>query len=227
MIFQRKSNTRGLLETSWIVSRRTFSNNQYWDPRYMNFGDLEVINDDILQPNQLVPNHEHKNMEILGYLVDGPATHTDSLGNNCLVDSDDIQFMSSGSSIWHTEGNKNNYPIRYIQLWIKPSVENTEPHWEKKLFKREDRYNTWCHIAGSSGIILKQDSEIYSGIFDKDTELSLSRDRKYYCYIVSGCGNINCMIYEEGDGFALIEEDFLKLSPSDKTEVIVFDLSNL
>lgn len=224
MIKKRSYETRGILELPWITSRRTFSNNQYWDPRYMNFGDLEVINDDVLQPNHMVPNHQHKNMEIIGYIVNGPATHTDSLNNDCLVESDEIQFMSSGSGIWHTERNQTANEIRYIQLWIKPNLFDTEPHWEKRCFPRKDRIDNWTHIAGSQGIKLKQNVEIYSGIFCNEKLFKLDYCKKYYFYIVNGFGEFDSNGYKEGDGFSLIEESVISLKPKESSEIIMFEL---
>lgn len=219
MITHRPANTRGFLQQSWIQTRRTFSNNSYWDPKYMNYSDLEVINDDILEPGGLVPNHEHKNMEILGYIVSGPATHTDSLGNTQDVPAGAVQFMSSGKSIWHTEGNNTDRPIRYLQLWIKPAVENTEPHWEYQTFDRTP--NTLIHIAGTNGIKLKQDAEVYAGIFTEPFDYAANR--KCYVYIVQGTGTLNGIEYGEGDGFA-IDQELVTGIPTSTSELIVFDL---
>ena len=137
MIKFRHPKTRGHLNPGWIETFRTFSNNSYIDPRYMNYGKLEVINDDTMQPKNFVPIHEHKNMEILGYVVTGPCYHNDNLRNQVSVPSGSVQHMSSGSGIWHTEGNMSDHPIHYLQIWMQPNVKDTPAEYTVFDFSRE------------------------------------------------------------------------------------------
>lgn len=217
----RPANTRGNMKKSWIESRRTFSNNDYWNPNYMNWGDLQVINDDILQPGAMVPNHEHNNMEIFGYVVDGPCTHVDNLGNRTVVPSGGIQRMSAGASIWHTEGNASTEPIRYLQLWIKPSVENTQPEYMWKQFTREDKLNKFCDITAS--IPVKQDAGLLAGIFTKSFTYELDPKRRYYMYVVNGTVKVEHLRMAEGDGLACRGETALQVTEAD-CEILLFDL---
>lgn len=217
----RPANTRGTMKKSWIESRRTFSNNDYWNSKYMNWGDLQVINDDVLQPGALVPNHEHNNMEIFGYVVDGPCDHVDNLGNKASVPSGAIQRMSAGSSIWHTEGNSSTEPIRYLQLWIQPLVENTRPEWMWRQFTREDKLNKFCDITAS--IPIKQDARLLSGIFTEPFTYELNPQRRYYMYVVKGTVTVEHLKMREGDGLACRKETALQVTEAD-CEIILFDL---
>ena len=133
MIIHRLANTRGNPRASWISSFRTFSFPGYYDENYMNFSDLQTINDDRVEPNGHVPEHEHKNMEIFGYVVEGVCRHTDSHGNVLDIPTGAVQRMSTGIGIKHTEGNASDKQNRYLQLWIRPNVFDTEPihEWQR------------------------------------------------------------------------------------------------
>ena len=221
----RPANTRGYLNAGWIESRRTFSNNSYWDPRYINFSDLEVINDDILQPGHAVPKHEHRNMDILGYVVTGPCTHWDSLGNETVCESGTVQCMSSGKSIWHTEGNNSDHPIRYLQLWIKPKLLNTRPEYTSKIFTRIDKLDNFCLIASPNGPIeILQDTRGYAGIFTRPHIYILDQQRKYYLYTVSGRAVVNNVEISEGDGISFEEDSSIEIDRPEEFEILLFDL---
>ena len=147
MLILRPSNSRGNPKLDWINSYRTFSFPGYFDPRYKNFSHLQTINDDRVQPGGHVPIHEHKNMEVFGYVVDGLCRHTDSNGKNIDIPAGAVQRMSCGSGIRHTEGNASDKPNRYLQLWVRPNVFNTEPIHEWHQFTREDKLNKFCDIT--------------------------------------------------------------------------------
>ena len=133
----RPSNTRGILTSqSWIQSRRTFSNNSYRDPRYTNFGSLCAINDDILWPGYTIPKHEHKNLDILGYMIEGELEHWDTLGNLSRAKPGNVQHMWCGKSIWHTEKCVSEKPARYLQIWFKQDHKDTQPFYQ--LYTRND-----------------------------------------------------------------------------------------
>lgn len=225
MIFYRPANTRGHLKNDWIESRRTFSNNSYLDFRYMNFGDLLVINDDIVQPNNFVPWHEHINVEILGYVVQGPCYHKDSLENSVEIPSGWVQRMSSGKSIKHMEGNKSDHPIRYLQLWIKPNIKNTNAVYSARPFSDEEKENRFCLIAGPSGPIeIKQDAYVYAGIFTEEFRYNLDVNRRHYLYVVNGQCILNGQPMFEGDGCSFEHESELRLTIPN-CELLLFDLS--
>jgi len=190
----RPADTRGHLQAGWIESRRTFSNNSYWDPKYMNWGNLKVINDDIQQPGNMVPNHEHRNYDILGYLVEGELEHVDSLGNTVRARPGQIQHMWCGSSIWHTEASVGTVPARYLQLWITPkdSPQNTNPYYE--IIEKDP--NTYGPIA----VNLQQDMTIHAGWIRGSKTINTNNA---YLYIVEGTVTGNGFTLNEGDGAEL------------------------
>lgn len=222
MIIKRPYNTRGNPNASWINSYRTFSFPGYFDPKYMNFGDLQTINDDRVQPGGHVPIHEHKNMEIFGYVVEGICRHTDSHGNILDIPAGSVQRMSSGSGIHHTEGNASDKPNRYLQLWIKPNVIDTEPIHDWYQFTREDKLNKFCDITEK--LPIKQDAKLLSGIFNEKFEYFIDNTRKYYLYVVSGDLKVNNYSLVEGDGLSFIEENKIEINTENESEIIVFDL---
>jgi len=222
MIIHRPANTRGNPRASWINSYRTFSFPSYYDARYMNFSHLQTINDDRVQPGGHVPIHEHKNMEIFGYVVEGVCRHTDSHGNTLDIPAGAVQRMSTGSGIKHTEGNASENPNRYLQLWIRPNVFDTEPIHEWYQFTREDKLNQFCDIT--SKLSIKQDTKFLSGIFNENFTFDLNSNRNYYLYVISGTSNVNNIPLIEGDGLSFTQEEKIQIFPDTETEIILFDL---
>ena len=222
MIILRSYKTRGNIKASWINSYRTFSFPSYYDKKYMNFSDLQTINDDRVKPGGHVPIHEHKNMEIFGYVVEGTCRHTDSYGKVLDIPAGAVQRMSAGSGIKHTEGNASDKPNRYLQLWIRPNELNTESYHDWYQFSREDKLNKFCDITEK--LPIKQDAKLLSGIFTEDFKFEINNTRNYYLYIVSGSVNINGLDLIEGDGLSYIEEESIDISPKEESEIIVFDL---
>jgi quercetin 2,3-dioxygenase len=190
----RPANTRGFLNAGWIRSRRTFSNNSYWDPKYQGWGNLKVINDDVQQPGNRVPNHEHRNFDILGYLVEGELEHTDSLGNKNRAVPGQIQHMWCGSSIWHTEASVGATPARYLQIWITPKVtlRDSNPYYE--IVDKDPK------VFGPIDIDLKQNMRVQAGWLTGTHTLNTSNA---YIYIVEGTVLGNDFKLEEGDGATL------------------------
>jgi len=222
MIVKRPANTRGNPRADFINSYRTFSFPSYYDSRYMNFSDLQTINDDRVQYSWQVPWHEHKNMEIYGYVVEGSSHHVDSLGNDVEVPAGAVQRMSSGRGISHTEGNTSNTPNRYLQLWIRPNEFDTEPRHDWHQFTREDKLNKFCNITEK--LPIKQDARLLAGIFTQDFTYNLDTLRKYYLYVVTGTVIINELDLIEGDGLSFVEESIINITNPNDLEVILFDL---
>ena len=223
MIVKRPANTRGNPRADFINSYRTFTFPSYYDSRYMNFSDLETINDDRVQYAWQVPWHEHKNMEIFGYVVEGSSHHVDSLGNDVEVPAGSVQRMSSGVGISHTEGNTSNTPNRYLQLWIRPNVFDTEPTHDWYQFTRKDKLNTFCNITEK--LPIKQDARLLAGIFTENYTFDLDINRHYYLYIVTGSLNVNNYDLIEGDGLSFTQESVINISNPNESEVILFDLT--
>ena len=191
----RLARTRGIAKNEWIESRRTFSNNQYYNPEYMNWGNLKVINDDILQPGHMVPKHEHKNFDILGYLIEGKLEHWDTCGNLNTAEPGEIQHMWCGRSIWHTERCISTTPARYLQIWITPEQQyfNTEPFYEIAVKSLD---------YGPIPIQFRQNISINAGNIAGNHTINTTNA---YLYIVSGTVRGDDFTLEEGDGAYLTE----------------------
>jgi len=222
VIVLRPANTRGNPTADFIDSRRTFSFPGYHDPRYMNYSDLQTINDDRVQYAWQVPWHEHKNMEIFGYVVEGSSHHVDSLGNDVEVPAGAVQRMTCGSGISHTEGNTANTPNRYLQLWIRPTEQDTEPGYAWHQFSREDKLNRFCNIT--ERLPIKQDARLLAGIFTKSYLQVLDSTRHYYLYVVTGTAAVNGQAVQEGDGLAFEYERQITIEDPVNSEIILFDL---
>jgi len=222
LIIHRQANTRGHIVAPFIDTRRTFSFPSYYDSRYMNYSDLQTINDDRVQYSWQVPWHEHKNMEIFGYVVEGSSHHVDSLGNDVEVPAGAVQRMSAGKGIYHTEGNTSNIPNRYLQLWIRPNEFDTEPRHDWHQFTREDKLNKFCNITEK--LPIKQDARLLAGIFTVDYNFDINTDRHYYLYVVSNSANINGIDVSEGDGLSFEYESNITITNSVDCEIILFDL---
>lgn len=204
----RPANTRGRMKKSWIESLRTFSNNDYWNPKYMNWNCLKVINDDTQQPGGMVPNHEHKNYDILGYVVEGELEHTDSLGNVTRARAGQIQHMWCGKSIWHTEKCIGDTPARYLQLWITPNRNlNSTPSYQ--VIDKGPEFST-------IPVEFNQDITVKGGILS--TEYAT---QKSYLYVVSGSCTINGQTLSQGDGAELYNETII---PIGSPHLLLFEL---
>ena len=222
MITLRPADTRGHRHMPAINSYRTFSFPSYYDSRYMNYSDLQTINDDRVQYAWQVPWHEHKNMEIFGYVVEGSSHHVDSLGNDVEVPAGAVQRMTCGSGISHTEGNTGNTPNRYLQMWIRPNELDTDPQHQWHQFTREDKLDKFCDITAK--LPVKQDARLLAGIFTDDFRFELNTTRHYYLYVVTNSLAVNGLALIEGDGLSITEESCISISQANDAEVILFDL---
>ena len=222
MIVHRPADTRGNPKADFIDSRRTFSFPSYYDARYIHFSDLQTINDDRVQYAWQVPWHEHRNMEIFGYVVEVSSHHVDSLGNDIEVPAGAVQRMSAGSGISHTEGNTANTPNRYLQLWIRPDELDTEPRHDWHQFSREDKLNQFCNITAH--LPIHQDARLLAGIFTETFKFDLDRTRHYYLYMVTGTAQINGQSVTEGDGMSFEQESEIAITDPKEAEIILFDL---
>jgi len=191
----RQSQTRGIIDSGWIQSRRSFSNNSYFNANYMGWGNVRVINDDLQQPGNMVPNHEHKNFDILGYMVAGELEHVDSLGNTRRAIPGQVQHMWCGRSIRHTEASVGSVPARYLQIWIIPKDQyrDTDPYYE--IINRAPGF-------GPLEIDLHQDITVECGVINDVRRLNI--DNGAYLYVITGQVN--------GDGWQLGEGDAVELN---------------
>ena len=223
MITKRPANTRGVIEEKGsILSYRTFTFQAYRNWDYMNFGLLETINDDRVEPGYHVGRHKHTDREIFGYVVDGPCRHVDDTNGNIDIPTGAVQRMCSGSGMWHSEGNGSNRPIRYLQLWIRSEIKNATPVYGWHQFTREDKLDRFCDITAK--LPIRADARLLAGIFVRAYTCSIDNARRYYLYVVNGTGTVNGQDFIEGDGFAFEQESQINITVKQESELIVFDL---
>jgi redox-sensitive bicupin YhaK (pirin superfamily) len=189
----------------------------------MNFGLLETINDDYVEPGYHVGRHIHTNREIFGYVVDGPCYHQDDRNGSIEIPSGAVQRMSAGTGMPHSEGNASNHPVRYLQLWIRSEQKNLAPEYAWHQFTREDKLDRFCDITAQ--LPIRADARLLAGIFTQPYSFTLNPVRRYYAYIVNGCGQINSNNFTEGDGFAYTNESLITITVTEESEIILFDLT--
>lgn len=228
----RKSEERGVAEHGWLHSRFSFSFAGYFDPHHMGFHSLRVINDDIIEPGEGFGTHPHENMEIISYVVEGALEHKDSMGNGSVVRPNEVQRMSAGSGITHSEFNPlDDTPMRLLQIWIKPDKLNIEPGYEQKVFLPEDKTNRLRLVASPDGaegsVTIHQDAKIYASILDPGAEVvkEPTPDRHIWVQVVNGKLILNGELLKTGDGAAIENAADLTFQGVEKSELLVFELT--
>jgi len=232
MLQIRPSDTRGRAEHGWLSSRHTFSFGHYHDPRHMGFGPLRVINEDRVQPGQGFGTHAHSNMEILSYVLDGALEHKDSMGNGSVLRYGDVQRMSAGSGVTHSEFNHSaSEPVHFLQIWLLPERAGIEPGYEEKHFAPETKRGQLRLIAAPQGedgaVRIHQDARIYATILDGAQRLNhtLASGRGAYVQVARGQLQVNGITLEAGDALQVRDESQLTLENGNDAEVLVFDLA--
>ena len=232
----RLRENRGKTQTDWMTSFHTFSFSQYFDPFHMGFSDLRAINDDIIDPDGGFGMHRHSNMEILSFIFSGELEHKDSTGASLILKPGDVQKISSGSGVMHSEFNVSSIkPVHLLQVWILPDKKNTEPEYERRSFSLKDMKNKFCLTASQDGrkksLKLKQDAEIYQSVIDVDKTIlfPILNKRKIWIQVVEGAVEINSNIMESGDGMSIVDEiGMIEISGVDiSSKILLFNLRNL
>ena len=231
MITIRKSEDRGHANHGWLDSHHTFSFAGYQDPRYTGFGDLLVINEDRVAEAQGFGTHGHRDMEIVSYVLEGELEHKDSLGTGSVLRYGDVQRMSAGSGVRHSEFNHSKeHPVHFLQIWIVPAKQGIKPAYEEKRFSPEDKKNRLRLIVSPDGrdgsLHINQDAAVYASILDqgKEVELALKPGRKGWVQVARGAVELNGVALQVGDGASITDELKLKLKASKEAEVLLFDL---
>ncbi len=227
MITPRRSEERGHGSHGWLESRHTFSFASYADPLHMGYGDLRVINDDRVSPSQGFGMHSHSNMEILSYVIEGELAHRDSMGNASTIGCGDVQRMSAGTGVMHSEYNPSDkHPVHFLQIWILPNARGLQPGYEQKHFPEERKQNRLCLVASLDGregsLTINQDADVYATIPLEGVSLPLRRGRIVYLHVVKGNLRLDGMDLEAGDGAKISNENSLELKGSG--EALIFDL---
>jgi quercetin 2,3-dioxygenase len=231
MIERRLANERGIAEHGWLSSRHTFSFADYDDPRQRGFSDLRVINDDRVAPGGGFGTHPHRDMEILSYVLEGELEHRDTLGNGSTIRPGDVQMMSAGTGVAHSEYNPSeSRPVHFLQIWILPAQRNLTPQYQQANVADDDKRGRLRLIASGDGrggsLVLNQDASVYAGLFDgeESATLTLAAGRAAYVHVARGAVSVNGIALGEGDGVKIRDEQRLRFDAGGNAEVLVFDL---
>ncbi len=230
----RRAEERGVANFGWLHSHHTFSFGSYFDPNHMGFGPLRVINDDRVSPGGGFPSHGHENMEIISYVVEGGLEHKDSIGTGSVIVPGEVQRMSAGTGIRHSEFNASTEePVRFLQIWIQPEGKGLQPSYEQKAFFSPGDSAEGFTLVGSpdgrgGSVTIHQDVLMYAARFNETQttvgEFELSGGRIAWVQIVCGEIDLNGEVLREGDGVAIREASQLKFSDGKDAEVLVFDM---
>lgn len=232
MISVRKADERGTSRISWLDSRHTFSFSDYHDPRHMGFGPLRVINDDRVAPAGGFGTHGHRDMEIITYVLDGALAHSDSLGTGSVIRPGDVQKMSAGSGIRHSEFNHSKTePVHFLQIWIVPDRDGIAPGYQQLSFSRESKLGKLLLVASDEKrddiIHIQQDAKMYVTVLESAEQRvthALAPGRHAWVHVATGNVVVNGHALQAGDGAAVTDESKVEISGSPSGEVLLFDL---
>lgn len=232
MIRIRKSAERGHFDFGWLNTFHTFSFDRYYDPDHMAFRSLRVINEDRVAPAGGFPTHSHRDMEIITYILEGALRHQDSMGNGSVIRPGDVQRMTAGTGVAHSEFNDSkSEPVHLLQIWILPNQHNLTPGYEQKAFSREERLGQLRLIAspdGRSGSVrINQDAKVYASILDTGQEIEhpMAEPRHAWLQVARGSVMVNDETLGQGDGAAISDEGSVRLSSVEPAEILLFDLA--
>jgi redox-sensitive bicupin YhaK (pirin superfamily) len=231
MLEVRRSGERGYADHGWLKSFHTFSFADYFDPQHIEFGPLRVINEDRVAPGAGFGTHGHRDMEILSYVLSGELAHRDSTGTSSTIRPGDVQRMSAGRGVQHSEFNASKTePVHFLQIWIQPERTGIAPGYEDKHFSTQERRGQLRLIASpdraSGSLLIHQDARVYAGLFDGDesARIELPKGRQVYVHLGGGTLQANDTALTAGDALKLTDTDTLQLKAGHDAEVLVFDL---
>ncbi|HJV24585.1 MAG TPA: pirin family protein [Aromatoleum sp.] len=231
MITIRRANERGVADFDWLNSKHSFSFGHYYDAAHMGFGPLRVINEDRVIPGEGFPTHGHRDMEIISYVLEGALEHRDSIGTGSVIRPGDVQRMSAGTGISHSEYNHSgSEPVHFLQIWIVPAARGLKPGYEQNHFPSEERDGRLRLIASPDGrdgsVTVHQDVRLYSALLDggQSAEHGLAAGRIAWVQVARGEVTLNCQRLGTGDGAAVDGESAIVLGDAQAAEVLVFDM---
>jgi redox-sensitive bicupin YhaK (pirin superfamily) len=226
----RRSHERGFADHGWLRSFHSFSFADYHDPRHMGFGPLRVINEDRVSPGSGFGTHGHRDMEIISYVLEGALAHQDSMGNGSAIVPGDVQRMSAGTGVRHSENNPEKaQPVHFLQIWIEPAVRGIAPSYEQKHFTPGEKRGRLRLIASPDGaegsVTVHQDARVYAGLFDgaEQARHALAPGRMAYVHVARGALSVNGRRLEAGDALKT-DAAALRLEAGEGAEVLLFDL---
>jgi redox-sensitive bicupin YhaK (pirin superfamily) len=227
----RRSHERGLADHGWLKSFHSFSFADYFDPQHVEFGALRVINEDRVAPGGGFGTHPHRDMEIISYVLAGELAHRDSMGNGSVIRPGDVQRMSAGTGVFHSEQNPSpQNPVHFLQIWIRPDRSGIEPGYEQKYFSDGEKRGRLRLIVSGDGaegsVRMHQDARLYAGLFDagEAATLSLPAGRRAYVHLIKGELTVNGARLAAGDALKLTEVTEVSVRDGKSAEVLVFDL---
>lgn len=229
MIKKIENKNMGRSNLGWLQSIFHFSFAEYYNPKNMNFGSLRVVNDDLVKSNTGFPTHPHKDMEIISYVVKGALTHGDSMGNENTLTRGQVQYMSAGTGVYHSEYNLSDNTLRFLQIWIVPDNTGYKPNYGDYRFTWEERKNKWLHMvsskSGNAPIKINQDFNIYSIELDINEEIDfpINKGRQAYILQVEGSSSINEILLNERDAAELIEEN-IYIKAKNTSHILVLEM---
>ena len=227
----RRGNERGFADHGWLKSFHSFSFADYFDPQHVEFGPLRVINEDRVQAGAGFGTHGHRDMEIISYVLSGELAHKDSMGNGSTIRPGDVQRMSAGSGVRHSEFNpSSSQAVHFLQIWITPDAQGIEPSYEEKTFDPAEKRGRLRLIASpdraAGSVLIHQDARVYAGLFDGDERATLEVGpvRRLYLHVARGAVQANGVALGTGDALKLAQTPALRLEAGREAEVLVFDL---
>jgi redox-sensitive bicupin YhaK (pirin superfamily) len=231
MITIRKSSDRGTGRHGWLTTHHTFSFANYYDPKHMGFRDLRVINEDTVAPGRGFGAHRHDNMEIISIVMEGALAHRDSTGGEGVLRRGEVQRMSAGTGVVHSEFNgSQDEPVHFFQIWIEPERRDIAPGYEQKLFPDDERRGKLCLVVapGSTdgALDIHADARVYSALLERgqSVEHDLAAGRGAWLQVARGTIDVNGVTLAEGDGAAVEDETSLTITARDAAEILLFDL---
>jgi quercetin 2,3-dioxygenase len=232
MIEIRKSSDRGHFDHGWLDTYHTFSFAEYYDPRFTGFRQLRVINEDRVAPGMGFGTHPHRDMEIITYVLSGALEHKDSLGNGTTIRPGEVQRMTAGTGVTHSEFNPStSEPVHLLQIWIKPEQKGLPPSYEQKLFPEDEKRGSLRLIASRDGrdgsVTIRQDVDLYATVLEPGEAVSheLADGRYAWIQVIEGRIDVNGHSLEPGDGASVSEEQTLQITATDRAELLLFDLN--
>ena len=233
MITPRRSADRGHADHGWLDARHTFSFASYFDPSFMQWGSLRVLNQDRIQGGAGFPRHPHQDMEIVTVVLEGELRHEDSMGTGAVIRPGEVQYMSAGSGVTHSEFNASgNEPLHLLQMWVVPARSGGEPRYDQRYFPPAERRGRLALAAGPASesspapITIGQDARLFLGTFDASEAASLPLEgRRAWIHVASGAVRVNGHDLGPGDGAGMVDEVELRLEGVDRAEVVVWDLA--
>ena len=229
----RRSKERGYADHGWLKSYHSFSFADYYDPKHVEFGPLRVINEDRVAAGKGFGTHSHRDMEIISYVLAGELAHRDSIGNGSTIRPGDVQRMSAGRGVRHSEFNPSPASlVHFLQIWIQPNVQGIEPSYEEKRFTPAEKRGRLRLIASpdqsEGSVLIHQDARVYAGLLDgtENASLKVAPGRLIYVHVARGAVQANDVALEAGDALKLSDTEQLQLKDGRDAEVLVFDLPN-